>query len=359
MNIIKFYISNIILLVSISSVSAQQGSSNPFEIQGREVSDTINVSILSSIDTNSRIENAFEVYREGEETRVQSSKSINDGNGEDFEVFETVIDSEIDTSRESETILKGTDNNPFEISHIPYRASELKTQANTTEKPIPTHTPNNSETKREYSNNTFIFWMILFSLLLLAIVINVQRSALARILKSITNENILKLNRREEKGGVSGHYLMLYVIFFINMACFIYLVAKHYISISGVVNWFYIFLGIVLVYFIRHIFMSLLGWVFGISKDSGLYSFTILTFNLFLGLVLIPINMVVAFSPPQISLGTIYVGIGLITILLLIRVARGVFIGASYVGEHIFQFFIYLCAFEIAPVLILLRIING
>ncbi|HAW05810.1 MAG TPA: hypothetical protein DCW83_14075, partial [Saprospirales bacterium] len=38
--------------------------------------------------------------------------------------------------------------------------------------------------------------------------------------------------------------------------------------------------------------------------------------------------------------------------------ARGLLVGARFIGENLFQFFIYLCTFEIAPILILLKILG-
>ena len=107
--------------------------------------------------------------------------------------------------------------------------------------------------------------------------------------------------------------------------------AKYYKGFDGFNNWLVIYGAVTVTYLLRHISMAFIGNIFNISKDSSLYSFTIMSFNIFLGLVLIPVNLVVAFSPVEISIAALKVGIGLIIILLLIRLARGLLVGARFI----------------------------
>ncbi len=342
---------------------AQQGS-NPFEIirSNEEKTDTgapatkVSAPNQTPQKTNN---NEFEVYRKDDSLNppIPKTTSTQDSIGqEDVSTSKESQGEEIDIDAEEINYLS---DNPFEVTHVPYRRSELKEQAkNASKTNETTKSKNRSVVNLKSTSNTFIFWLVLFTLLLLAIVVNVQRNAVLKVAKSITNENVLKLSKREENGGLTGHYIMLYVMFFINLACFIYLIAKRYNGFDGFSNWLIVF-GIVSgAYILRHISMAFIGGIFDIQKDSSLYSFTIMTFNIFLGLILMPINLVTAFSPPEISSAAMYTGIGLILILLLIRSARGLLIGVRFIGEHLFQIFLYLCVFEIAPILILLRILG-
>lgn len=358
--IFKYIIMCLGLVVTFTT-TAQQGS-NPFEIiraKESNVADTIPTQATNNAQrpNGNNHGNVFEVYREDDDSADRTVTTTRDSAASI--ITKTLGDAESDEVDIDDDNMDYISDNPFEVSHIPYRRSELKEQAS---KSTAVTSSNNSNIRSivnvKSTSNTFIFWLVLFTLLLLAIVVNVQRSALSKVAKSITNENVLKLSKREENGGLSGHYIMMYVMFFINLTCFLYLVAKSFNGLDGFSNWLLVFGGVVVTYMIRHISMSFIGNIFDVSKDSTLYSFTIMTFNIFLGLVLIPVNLVVAFSPPEISSLAMYLGIGLILILLLIRWVRGLLIGVRFIGEHLFQFFLYLCTFEIAPILILLRILG-
>lgn len=354
-----------------TTLALTQGASNPFEVH--RSSDTLSSKEViknknSSQPINTDSKNVFEVYRDGDsdksntslDTAVKREEAISidtvQYENDDFEISESPIPNYNSVNGD----------NPFEVSHVPYRKSDLKKQAKSSTRSPAKERAGLNITKgidatlaeNSSSSNTFLFWMILFSLLLLAIVVNVQRGVVTKVIKSITNENVLKLTKREENNGLSGHFIMLYFIYFINMASFLYLITKYYQDYSGVKVWMMILGGVILVYLTRHISMSIIGYIFDITKDSSLYSFTIYTFNIAIGLLLIPINFIVAFSPTEVSSAAMYVGIGTVLLLLFIRIMRGILIGARFIGQHIFQFFTYLCTFEIAPILILMRMLS-
>lgn len=350
-------------LLSLALLSQAQQGSNPFEIIRTKDSKT-STAPKQSPQEKKNSGNAFEVFREDDTTSRSMIKpspkrdttAASNSNSSSNKANEIQIErTEVDIDANDMDYLS---DNPFEVSHIPLRRSELKEQAGNQSTSTIQKNNKRSIVNTKSTSNTFIFWLVLFTVLLLAIVVNVQRNAISKVARSITNENVLKLSKREENGGLTGHYIMLYVVFFINLACFIYLIAKRYAGYDGFSNWLLVFGCVTVAYIIRHISMSFIGYIFEVAKHSSLYSFTIMTFNIFLGLALLPINMIVAFSPPEISNVAMYIGIGLILILLLIRLLRGLLIGVRFVGEHLFQFFLYLCAFEIAPILILLKILG-
>ena len=80
-----------------------------------------------------------------------------------------------------------------------------------------------------------------------------------------------------------------------------------------------------------------------------------MVFNIFLGICLIPLNFILAFGPSDFHGIMIGFSLTLGLIIVLLRTFRGVFIVSEYLVDRIFQIFIYLCAFEIAPMLILIK----
>ena len=111
------------------------------------------------------------------------------------------------------------------------------------------------------------------------------------------------------------------------------------------------------VYVLRHLGLKALGIVFSLTKNTELYSFTVMIFNHFTGIILIPINLFLAFGPNGIQESILWIAGIFIGILLMLRTFRGIFIVSDYFTDRIFQIFVYLCAFEIAPVMILIKTI--
>ena len=324
---------------------AQVGT-NPFEIQSR----------LDSVYQTNRSEenvNIFDVQRDDDPIVIQNDTfpSINQELNEESTITPSVGDEDPTQSLES----SGSATNPFDVSHIPVRKSKLKKEANA----FTTKKKKTEGKSSEKGSNAFLFWLIFLSGFLIAIVINTQRGAISNISKAITNENMLKLNHREERKGTVGHYIILYISYFINAAIFIYLMIYHLQGQSGWTLFATLFGAVVGAYLLKHIFLSILASAFPISREVSLYGFTIQTFNLFLGLVLIPFNLIIAFGPENIAIPLIYVSVVVIGLLLILRSFRGLLIAGRWVSSNLFHFLLYLCAFEILPILLLIKVIGN
>ncbi len=334
-------------LLAISGI-AQDGT-NPFEIQSR-----LDSVYQSEPEAESSTTNIFDVERSDDPT-VTTSSGLQRANSTTEE--STIVpevgeeDLSIESFQEQDAAT-----NPFDVSHIPIRKSKLKKEANAFK---PTSSRKKNTKKSEKGSNAFLFWLNLLTGFILAIVINTQRGALTKISKAITNENVLKLNHREEKKGANGHYILLYFSFIVNAAIFAYLVLYNLYNQGGWQIFQLCFFTILLVYVVRHIFLSLVRASFPIQKEVSLYGFTIQSFNLFIGIVLIPLNLVIAFGPETIAVSLIYLTMVVIGLLIVLRSFRGLLISSRLISSNLFHFFLYLCAFEILPILLLIKAIGS
>jgi len=342
--------SNIILFCFLAISGFAQDGINPFEIESR-----LDSIYQSDPKAESSTINIFDVER-SDDLIVITSSSLQKKNSTAAE--STII---LDLAEEDELTMEPlmrqeVVKNPFDVSHIPIRKSKLKKEANAF-KPS-TSTKKNKE-KSKKGSNAFLFWLNLLTGFILAIVINTQRGVVINLTKAITNENVLKLNHREEKKGVNGHYILLYFSFVVNAAIFVYLVLYNLYNLSGWSVFQLCFFSILLIYVVRHVFLSLIGVSFPIQKEVSLYGFTVQSFNLFIGIFLIPLNLIIAFGPENIAGSLIYLTMIIIGLLIAIRTSRGLLISSRWISSNLFHFFLYLCAFEILPILLLLKVIGS
>ena len=243
--------------------------------------------------------------------------------------------------------------NPFEVNHVPIRKSELqKTSVITPNRQI------KSENKSSGSSDLLVFGISILSLLLLAIIANVKRSLFTKIFRSFTNDNMLKLTQREENNGLNAGFLILYIIYALNAASLIFLLLGQNRDYSNNI-WLFLFLVVIGIYLVRHISMFLIGLIFPIKKETVQYSFLIAVVNILLGIVLIPINLIIAYAPDSLAVAMIYSVIGILGFAFIVRSVKGLLIGLVNYGTHIFHFFLYLCTFEIVPVLLIYRVFSN
>jgi len=208
----------------------------------------------------------------------------------------------------------------------------------------------------DYSLN-FIFWILIVSLLILAVVINLKRKSFLNLYRAVTNDNYLKLLQREEYNGSSFFFLLLYFLFFLNASLFLYQLLINKFEIKGYKVFLVLFAALLTIYMVRLIFTFILQLTFPLDKEAKQYNFTVIMFNIIVGLLLIPINILVAYAPFGPKL--IYVGLGVIAIFYFLRQIRGLFIAARIKGLSYFHFFIYLCTFEVAPIFWIISFIKN
>ena len=212
---------------------------------------------------------------------------------------------------------------------------------------------------KKQSRPLFLFLMLIAATILTTLTISSNKSVVNNILRAVLNDNYLNLIYREQKKLGAFHYYILYFVFVVNAGLFLYFLLSRMVFVPTTPLLWKCVLLIAVAYAIRHIFMSYLANVYPFKKELEQYSFTILIFNVFLGVVLLPINVFIAFSPPAISTFFLYAGLIFALIVYVFRQLRGVFIGSRLLFNNKFYFLLYLCAVEIAPVLLLVKYIGA
>lgn len=251
--------------------------------------------------------------------------------------------------------------NPFDILRSGDAASESNLSTDTTQKAVqqPSATMPSLLEPSVYSKN-FLFWIFLVSLILMAFVVANARAAIANAYAAISSDSALRQIYKEPIGWGSVAYLALYVLFWLNLAIFIYLLLAHYgiASQYGKLTTFMICLGGVgLIYMVRHSVLYIISKVFPIEKEVRTYNFIILTVGILLGLILMPLNIFIAYAPDSLSQLFIYGAYAAILLAYLVRSLRGLTVASPFLIDNKFHFLLYLCTVEFAPLLILIKMI--
>lgn len=112
----------------------------------------------------------------------------------------------------------------------------------------------------------------------------------------------------------------------------------------------FILLGLTFFYVAKRVLMQLLGWVFAAKRQTELYFNNLFVFNQFAGVLLIPAVFFHAYHPSTTGL---YAAWALLILVNLYKIVRGVIITHGVSGYSLFHLFLYLCAVELAPLLIM------
>lgn len=211
--------------------------------------------------------------------------------------------------------------------------------------------------KKTYSKY-FSFYVIFAMLVLLVIGLQLSKGIIPNVMQSLLNDSNLRLIYREQLGWGNLPYLVMYVLFWLNLAIFVFLIQLNWgmkTGYSQAATFTFCFLGIAFAYSLKHFVLYIISSVFPITKEIKLYNFIIIISGIVIGLVLAPANIFLAFSNPPLSNLLIYFGIAAIAVIYSIRLLRSLFVSGSLLMTNQFHFLLYICTVEIAPIFILVK----
>ena len=276
--------------------------------------------------------------------------------GNPFEIKSRLKEAPIENSEREEIEQPVENSNPFELIRSEKAAKPaagvskmLKPELESERTPIPLE-----------QKKSFLFVIIVSMLVLTAVIITLMREFMFKAARAFMNDNMLTQLHREQGFLPQIPYLLLYFLFFINAGIFTWLVLDYYEALPFGGTWLnlYATTGIILAIFLfKHILLRFIGSLFPISKELSIYSFTIMIFNIIIGLALVIFNFGLAYLSDGLFLPLFWVAVALIIAAFLFRQLRGIFIGGKYVAMHKFHFLLYLCAVEVAPVMVYLKLI--
>ncbi len=312
------------LIFNLSILTYAQNGKNPFDLGAPVTEEVINT------PEEEQATNPFDLHKEKHTLQKQIKSSQNKSN------------------------------NPFDIL--------TKSETVPTETKQVTAAPKNTDvlTSKEEENdpsanaNGWILSLTVIILALTTLIFIFFRLLYHKIYKAVFNDNQLSLLYRERQAGAFGNFFIAYGLFFISTAWFIYLSLVHFDVLPQdhiLKNYSLLILALAVLFIAKHLLLTLIASVFPIAKEVRLYSFTIMVFAIVIGLVVSMVDFVLAYSPEGLKTYIIYFTGFFFLLIYLLRSLRSLFIANRFVFNYLFHFLLYLCAVEIAPTVIVYKMI--
>jgi len=152
--------------------------------------------------------------------------------------------------------------------------------------------------------------------------------------------------------------LLLNFFFLLSTSLYITLLLTHY-QLAGQYNfwllYFYCFAGLAVIYTIKFLSLKVSGWLFNISATTDGYVFIVFMINKIIGIYLLPFLVLLAFTDRvlyEVAFACSYIGV---FALLGYRFILSYGLARNQIKLNPFHFFLYLCAFEIVPLLLIYK----
>lgn len=152
--------------------------------------------------------------------------------------------------------------------------------------------------------------------------------------------------------------LLLNGFFIISGGLYINFLLKHFNIRQEENFWtlfFYCCAGLSVVYFIKFTGLKISGWLFNMKEAANAYIFIVFIVNKMIGIFLLPFLVILAFGTGYVYSAGITLSWCLIAGMLAYRLILTYIAIRNQVKVNPFHFFLYLCAFEIAPLLLVYK----
>jgi hypothetical protein len=154
--------------------------------------------------------------------------------------------------------------------------------------------------------------------------------------------------------------LLLNILFVISAglyACYLF----HYSPMGAGLSFWILYLDCMVllgtIYLVKFLVLKFIGWVFSISRATDIYIFIVFLVNKMLGIFLLPFLIIITFSGPEMREIFITISLAMIFVLWSYRVLASYRPVRNEIKLTPFYFFVYLCAFEIAPLLLIYKVL--
>ena len=213
---------------------------------------------------------------------------------------------------------------------------------------------------RPFKNMDWLVYVVGGVLLLIAIIRLSYMKYFTDLFRAFLNPTLSQRQLKDQLSQSPFPNFLFNAFFIISLGMYLYLVlyrkqvfpqAEPWMLIPGLIA----LVGIV--YGTKYVVLRFCGWLFGNAELADAYIFILYLINKILGVLLVPFVVILAFCSAEIAQTFLYISIFFIILLVIYRYIRSYSLVKQYLSFSKLHFFLYLCAFEVAPVLILTKVL--
>jgi hypothetical protein len=236
--------------------------------------------------------------------------------------------------------------------------SVLKTHPQFTQKTI----SYNIVEERPVIEETWDFYLLLFLILLLGFIRLVDPKYFQTLWIAISNPTLSNRQLKEKLQTASIPNMLMNVFFTISSAAYIYYVVKIFTpqrssTLPPSLLIVMLIAGMMIIYLGKFAVIRFSGWAFKVESITEHYLFNVFLANKILSIVLLPFIILLAFSDPAWAQPALIISFLLILVLFINRYMRSWQVFGSFFQYSKFHFFTYLCASELLPLAVLMKLL--
>lgn len=212
-----------------------------------------------------------------------------------------------------------------------------------------------------FCDKTFDFYVLILLFAFLGIIRLADPNYFFEILQSFKNANLSNRQSKDKVLQKSFSNFLMNLFFIFSASTFCYYFFKQSLgnktSIENGSLLLHSFLGISVLYLGKYIVIKFSGWAFRVEQLTEQYLFNVFLLNKILGLLLLPAVFLIIFASGAIAHIVLVFSIFLIVSSFILRYFRSWKVFSSFFNFSKFHFFTYICASELIPIAVLVKLL--
>jgi len=213
-----------------------------------------------------------------------------------------------------------------------------------------------------YVSKTADFYLLLFLCIMLGLIRFMDTRYFINLWRAFWNPTLSNRQLKEQLQGAGLPNLLMNVFFAFASGAYIYYVVKFFTPHhSGVIPASLLIIMLIagtgLIYLAKYAAVRFSGWAFRVEGITEHYLFNVFLINKVLAITLIPFIIVLAFADHEWAQQVVFISFIVSGILLLNRYIRSWQVFGSFFQYSKFHFFMYLCASELLPLAVLMKLL--
>ncbi len=218
------------------------------------------------------------------------------------------------------------------------------------------------EMPHPFTSATSDFYLLLSLCLMLGVIRFVDERYFYNLWMAFWNPTLSSRQLKDQLASAGLPNFLMNIFFIIAEGAYIYYVVKLFTPHhSGVIPSSLLLIMLIagtgIIYAAKYAAVRFSGWAFRLEGVTEQYLFNVFLINKILGMVLIPFIIVLAFADRDIAQQIVIISFVIGGILLLNRYVRSWQVFGSFFQYSKFHFFMYLCASEILPLAVLMKLL--
>ncbi len=205
-----------------------------------------------------------------------------------------------------------------------------------------------------------IFYLLVGILFYFALVRVFFRKYLANLFNLFFQVSMRQQQLREQVLQSPLPSLLLNILFVITGALYACFLTRYY-KVAETVDFWMLLVNcaglLSVIYLVKFLFLKIIGWIFNIQRAADAYIFVIFLANKILAIFLLPVLVILSFSGYLVRDITITVSLAMVFIFFAYRFFAAYGLIRKEIKLNGFHFFLYLCAFEITPLLLIYKVL--